>query len=303
MTESATCQQTVTGCGEVEVVPVAGRIGAVIQGVQLSGDLEQDTVDLIRQAILKYKVVFFRDQHHLDDATHEAFSARLGPLLKHPNAAVAGDSQSILELKSSEGYSAANWHTDMTFMPQVAAFSILRPCVLPSIGGDTLWANTVEAYKRMPEPLKALLDNLWGLHSTQFDFEGHFSEEYKSRLGPYRDKPPSHIIETEHPVVHLHPETGERALILGIWLKRFVGLTNSQSQKLYEIFQEQIELPENTVRWHWQMGDVAIWDNLATQHRSVPDYGDQTRTLRRVTVSGSSVLKSIDGRPSRLRER
>lgn len=283
----------------IAVVPVAGRIGAEIRGMHLSGNLDASTIATIRHAILKHKVVFFRDQGHLDDASHEAFAALLGPLLKHPNAKAAANSESILELKSSEAYSASTWHTDLTFSPQVAAFSILRPCVLPPYGGDTLWANTVEAYNRMPEPLKPLVDSLWGLHSTEFDFDGHFSEAYKSRLGAYRDKPPSNHMVTEQPVVHVHPETGERGLILGSWLKRFVGLTNAQSRKIFEVLQEQIEAPENTVRWHWRMGDVAIWDNLATQHRSVPDIGDENRVLRRVTVAGS-IPVSIDGRSSRL---
>lgn len=292
-----------TATDQIKIAPVTGRIGALISGVTLSGDMEPSVIAAIRSAILKYKVVFFRDQHHIDDATHEAFSSRLGPLLKHPNAKAADGSESILELNTTEAYSASRWHTDLTFTPQVAAFSILRPCVIPEIGGDTLWANTVEAYRRIPEPLKPLIDNLWGIHSTNFDFQGEFSEDYKSRMGEYRDKPPAHFIETEQPVVHVHHETGERALLLGVWLKRFVGLDNAQSRKLFEIFQNIIEAPENTVRWTWQPGDVAIWDNLATQHRSVPDFGDQARVLRRVTVAGQNIPVSIDGKTSRLIER
>jgi len=299
MNDPATKTEGTTSVDCLEIVPVAGRIGAEIRGLHLTGDLDAQTMTYIRRTILKHKVVFFRGQDHLDDASHEAFASLLGPLLKHPNAKSAEGSESILELKTSEAYAASTWHTDLTFSPQVAAFSILRPCILPPCGGDTLWANTVEAYNRLPEPLKPLVDTLWGLHSTQFDFDGHFSKEYRERLGEYRDQPSANHMVTEQPVVHVHPETGERGLILGSWLKRFIGLTTSQSQKIFELLQEQIEAPENTVRWHWRMGDVAIWDNLATQHRSVPDIGDEKRTLRRVTVAGS-VPVSIDGRPSQL---
>jgi len=300
MIDHATKSEPTAECGNLEIAPVAGRIGAEIKGVRLAADLDDNIIASIRQAILRHKVVFFRGQDHLDDNSHEAFSARLGPLLKHPSARAADGSEAILELQTSEAFAASLWHTDLTFIPQVAAFSILRPQVLPACGGDTLWANTVEAYNRMPAPLKNLADSLWGLHSTQFDFDGYFSDEYKQRLGQYADSPAVKQMVTEQPVVHVHPETGERGLILGSWLKRFVGLTTWQSRKIFEIFQELIEAPENTVRWHWQMGDVAIWDNWATQHRSVPDMGDEPRVLRRVTVAGTSVPVSVDGRPSRL---
>jgi taurine dioxygenase len=99
-------------------------------------------------------------------------------------------------------------------------------------------------------------------------------------------------------VVQVHPETGERSLILGQWFKRFTGLTNFDTGKIYEVLQSYVTDPENTVRWQWRMGDVAMWDNRATQHRSVPDFGDAPRKLHRSTVLGT-VATGIDGRRSR----
>ena len=98
-------------------------------------------------------------------------------------------------------------------------------------------------------------------------------------------------------VVRVHPETGERTLVLGNFVQRFVGLSKYDSQKLFDLFQSHITAPENTVRWSWRQGDVVIWDNRATQHYAVNDYGDQHRVVRRATIDGE-VPVSIDGRNS-----
>jgi len=290
-------QNVLDRTGAIEVVHVAGSIGAEIRGVTLAGDLPQDVIDAIRAALLKHKTVFFRDQHHLDDASQEAFAARFGELQRHPMVKAAGGSDALLEL--TEGYSASVWHTDMTFLPDPAAFAVLRPLQLPPIGGDTVWANAAHAYELLPAPLKPLADTLWAIHATNFDFEGNFSEAYRAKMGDYGKNTDKHIARTEHPVVQLHPETGERSLILGSWVKRFAGLNNADSAKIFEIFQSYVTCAENTVRWHWRMGDVAMWDNRATQHRAVPDYGDEPRIFRRATVLGT-VPTAIDGRQSRL---
>jgi len=281
----------------IEVVPVTGSIGAEIRGVKVSGELDADTLDQIRAALLKHKVIFFRDQHHLDDAQQEAFSALFGELQKHPMVKAAGGSNALLELGEGASYAASVWHTDMTFLPDPAAFAVLRPIILPEVGGDTMWANAANAYHRLPEPLKPLADNLWSIHSSDFDFEGSFDEAYKARMDDYGANTKKHPVRTEHPVVQVHPETGERSLILGSWVKRFVGLNNADSARIFEVLQSYVSDPENTVRWTWRMGDVAMWDNRATQHRSVPDHGDAPRKLRRSTVLGT-VPTAIDGRRS-----
>ena len=285
--------------GALEVVPVAGSIGAEIRGVALAGDLPQDTVDAIRSALLQHKVVFFRGQDHLDDHSQEAFAARFGELQRHPMVKAAGDSDALLEL--TEGFSASVWHTDVTFMPDPPAFAVLRPLQLPETGGDTMWANCANAYAKLPAPLRPLVDELWAMHTTDYDFEGNFSDEYRARMKDYGANTKKFVTRVEHPVVQVHPETGERSLILGTWMKRFVGLTKQDSAKIYEILQGHITKPENTVRWHWRMGDVAMWDNRATQHRAVPDYGEDERIFRRATVLGT-VPTSIDGRKSRRLE-
>lgn len=284
--------------GPLDVVPVGGRIGAEIRGVRLSGDLDDATVAAIRAALVRHKVIFFRDQDHLDDAAQEGFAERLGKPVAHPTVPVAPGSRFLLELDSKEGYAASSWHTDVTFVPAYPAASILRAITIPEAGGDTLWANGVTAYQELPEALKTLVDNLWALHSNDYDYAAVFASN-DERLKEYREVFTSTVYETEHPVVRVHPESGERALLVGQFVKRFVGLNSADSQRLLSILQDHITKPENTVRWRWRPNDVAIWDNRSTQHRAIADFGLQRRTLRRATIAGD-VPVAIDGSRSRV---
>ena len=282
----------------LDIVPVAGRIGAEIRGVALSGDLDPVTLAAIRAALVRHKVIFFRDQAELTDQRHEEFAALLGDPVAHPTVPVAEGSRYLLELDSTEGYAASSWHTDVTFVEAYPQASILRAITIPHAGGDTLWANGATAYEELPEPLKTLVDGLWAVHSNKYDYAAALGTKDAKRSEEYSKIFASTVYETEHPVVRVHPETGERSLLLGHFVKQFVGLNPADSQRLFSVLQDYITKPENTVRWRWRAGDVAIWDNRATQHRAVADFGLQRRTLRRATVAGD-VPVAIDGRLSR----
>jgi alpha-ketoglutarate-dependent taurine dioxygenase len=283
----------------LEIVPVAGRIGAEIRGIALSGDLDDITIAAIRAALVRHKVIFFRDQFDLDDAKQEGFAARLGKPVAHPTVPVAEGSRFLLELDSKEGYAASSWHTDVTFVDAYPEASILRAITIPEAGGDTLWANGVTAYEELPDSLKTLVDNLWALHTNDYDYAATLGGADRKRIEEHRKVFASTVYETEHPVVRVHPESGERALLVGHFVKNFVGLNSADSQRLFSILQDHITKPENTVRWRWRAGDVAIWDNRSTQHRAVADFGTQRRTLRRATIHGE-VPVAIDGSRSRV---
>ncbi|HKT77308.1 MAG TPA: TauD/TfdA family dioxygenase, partial [Sphingobium sp.] len=261
----------------LDIVPVAGRIGAEIRGVALNGDIDDATLAAVRAALVRHKVIFFREQHQLDDAAQEAFAERFGEPVAHPTVPVVPGSQYLLELDSKEGRAASSWHTDVTFVPDYPEASILRALVVPSAGGDTLWANTASAYEELPEHLRQLADTLWAVHSNLYDYAAVRTDATDEALKRYQQVFASTVYETEHPLVHIHPESGERSLILGHFFKNFVGLSQADSQRLFAIYQEHVTRPENTVRWRWQPGDVAIWDNRATQHRAVADFGLQHR--------------------------
>lgn len=286
---------------ELEIAPVGGVIGAEVRGLALSPNLSDDQVGAILDALYRHKVLFFRDQHQLDDASQEAFAKRLGRPVAHPTVPVAEGSSYLLELNSEHGGRANSWHTDVTFVPNYPAASILRAVVSPESGGDTTWADTTAAYERLPRPLKVLADNLWAIHTNAYDYAGNRPEVDEARLRRHREVFASTVYETEHPVVRVHPVTGERTLLLGHFIKQFVGLSSADSLRLFQILQEHVIKLENTVRWRWRAGDVAIWDNRATQHYAIDDYGDQRRVMRRVTIAGD-VPSSIDGRFSRVRQ-
>ena len=283
-----------------EINPIGGRLGAEIRGVRLSSDLPQAVITAIQAAVHQYKVVFFRDQQHLDDAAQEAFATRFGAPVAHPTVPVAEGSSYLLELNSERGGRANSWHTDVTFALNYPKASILRAVVSPASGGDTVWSNTVAAYERLPGPLKLLADDLWAIHSNDYDYAAQRPELKTSEQAErFRAVFASTIFETQHPVVRVHPVTGERSLVLGHFIKSFFGLSNADSRAVFDVLQGHVEALENTVRWRWREGDVAFWDNQATQHYAVNDYGDQHRVMRRVTLAGD-IPVSIHGQESRV---
>lgn len=282
---------------DLDIRPIAGSIGAEIRGVNLGVPLSSATVSSIRQALLRHKVIFFRDQSDIDDESHEAFASRLGKPVAHPTVPVAQGSNYLLELESKEGFAASNWHTDVTFVDAYPEASILRGIVIPEAGGDTLWANTAVAYETLPDGLRALADTAWALHTNLYDYASQ-SGRTKAQIEQHKSVFASTVYETEHPVVHVHPETGERNLLLGHFVKNLIGFSPADSQRLFQILQDHVTRPEHTVRWRWRPNDVAIWDNRATQHRAIADFGKQHRHLRRATIAGT-VPVSLDGQRSR----
>lgn len=282
----------------VTVRQLGGRIGARIDGVRLGADLHPDTVGTIRSALLAHKVVFFRGQDQLDDDGHLGFAERMGPLTTaHPT--VNTGSSRVFRVTADRGMAANAWHTDVTFVDRIPAISVLRGVTIPPFGGNTVWANTVAAYDALPASLKALVDGLWAVHTNSYDYAQRDEEAEQPDANYTREDFTSTIFETEHPVVRVHPETGERSLVLGHFVKGFVGLNTSESHALFQLLQHRITKLENTIRWAWQPGDVAMWDNRATQHYAVADFGDSPREVRRITVGGD-VPVGIDGRRSRV---
>jgi alpha-ketoglutarate-dependent sulfate ester dioxygenase len=283
--------------GQLEVAQIGGEIGAVVSGLRIGADLDPAAVAEFRAALLKHKVVFLRDQDHATDNDQYDFAAQLGEVTS-PHPTIKGDGKAILPIDSEQG-KANSWHTDVTFVDRVPAISVLRAITLPPYGGTTVWANTVRAYETLNPALQALVGQLRAVHSNQYDYsierpqiggldvkEESYREEFRHRL-----------FLTEHPLVRVHPETGEPSLLLGHFAQSFPGLSSTDFQDLFGLLQRHITRLENTVRWNWQPGDIAIWDNRATQHYAVADYGDHARCLHRITVAGD-VPVDLDGRPS-----
>jgi alpha-ketoglutarate-dependent taurine dioxygenase len=286
---------------QLTVTKLGSRIGAQVDGVKLGGDLDRATVDEIRQALLAHKVIFFRGQHHLDDQQQLAFAGLLGTPIGHPAAgALAAKNAPVITPINSDYGKANRWHTDVTFAANYPAASILRAITLPGYGGSTLWASTAAAYDQLPEPLKCLVENLWATHTNRYDYvPDEVTLSMSDTQKAFRQAFEKKDFRTEHPVVRVHPETGERTLIAGDFVRSFVGLDSHESQVLFELLQRRITVPENTIRWNWEQGDVAMWDNKATQHRAIDDYDGQHRLMHRVTLMGD-VPVNVHGERSRV---
>jgi taurine dioxygenase len=280
------------------------RIGAELTGVTLRTASDADIAQ-VRSALLAHRVVFMRRQD-LGAREQIDFARRLGPLTQgHPTLPIVDGEELILDLDSLAGGAANHWHTDVTFVDRPPMFSILRAMILPELGGDTLWANTVAGYQDLPDDLRQLADGLRALHSNGHDYGQADVVALRAKVGEVRLANlaafVAQVFETEHPVVRVHPETGERALLLGGFAHRLVGHGAAESADLIRILQSYVTRPENIVRWHWEVGDVAIWDNRATQHYAIYDYDDDRRRMQRVTTQGTPI-EGLDGRPSKTHE-
>jgi alpha-ketoglutarate-dependent sulfate ester dioxygenase len=276
----------------LQVTPLGGRVGALIEGVQLSGGLTGEEVAAIREAMLRHKVIFLRDQHG-GSAALEGFAELLGEPVPY---SYTDPPEGLSYTWEFDEIRSDHWHADLCWHIDPVAIGILAPATLPERGGNTIWSNTAAAYEEMPEPLRAMAERLWAVHSAKKPIALSFpnpSEEELAIQGRFG----SEVTGARHPVVRVHPETGERVLFAGNVVYYFEGFARTPGQHIYELLQYYVTRPENTIRWHWRMGDVAIWDNRATQHYGVRDYGDERRTMRRISLKGS-VPVSVDGTPS-----
>ena len=283
----------------IEVRPTTVFTGAEIFGVDLKQPLAPGVAEAIWAALLKWKVVFFRDQH-IDHAQHVAFARRLGqPTIGH---VLYGHEQGFPEVysvaKKRERHTHAEpdpirpwsgWHTDLTTLVNPPAASILRSVTVPPYGGDTQFTNLAAAYAALSPTMRKFLDGLRGIHG------------YGKVTGNALQQTNRKSFSSEHPLVRVHPETGERVLFVSpAFLRSIVGLTARESQQLLELLWEHIVRPEFVTRFRWNAGDVAMWDNRATAHLAPEDVfeTDFDRQLYRVTLVGD-IPVGVDGVPSR----
>ncbi|MFD4137764.1 TauD/TfdA dioxygenase family protein [Streptomyces sp. NPDC058572] len=276
---------------------VGGRIGAEVLGVDISTDLDPAIVSEINAALLEHKALFFRGQQ-LDDAAQIRFASLFGELTTaHPTVPPVDGQPHILPVDGDEGIRANQWHTDVTFVRTPPKASTLRSLVVPPYGGNTLIANSAAAYRDLPDALRELADGLRAVHTNAYDY----AEPKSEKAAEHRRRFVSTKYRTEHPVVRVHPESGERGLFIGGFAQSLVGLSPSESRDILRILQSYVTRPENVVRWTWAPGDLVLFDNRITQHYAPDDYGDLPRLLHRVTVAGD-VPVGVDGETSRVLE-
>ncbi|WP_370947732.1 TauD/TfdA dioxygenase family protein [Amycolatopsis sp. cg5] len=274
----------------IDIRKITGRIGAEVIGIDPAGDFD---VQFVKDALHEHKALVFKNVS-LDDEGQLRFAARFGELTKaHPTVPSVDGAPAILPVDSEEGR-ANQWHTDVTFVVAPPKASTLRSLVVPPYGGETLIANTAAAYRDLPSPLRAFADTLRAVHTNDYDYvQPSLSDKEKAR----REVFVSQKFRTAHPVVRVHPETGERGLYIGGFAQRIVGLSTTESRDILRLLQSYVTRPENIVRVSWEPNQLVLFDNRITQHYAIDNYDDLPRRLHRVTVAGD-VPVGVDGERS-----
>lgn len=266
----AEVQRTPVGAAAEDVVVrrLAPALGAEVTGLDLTG-ADDAMAELLRKMLLEHKVLFFPGQH-LDQAAHVALGRFFGPLEGHPNLQNPFiEYPEIFELAASKGGIADEWHTDLTFLPEPSVMSILNMVTCPDVGGDTMWTSLSAAFGDLSAPMRELCSGLTALHDAH-------PHDRSDRMAI-------------HPVVRVHPETGERCLYVNQhFTRRIVELSAAESDVLLAHLTSFVASERFTVRYHWTPGTIAMWDNRCTQHHVLNDFEGE-RVIQRVTVMGDVV--------------
>jgi taurine dioxygenase len=273
------------GYRTIRVAPLAGTLGAEIHGVDLAGDLSDQTVAEIRRAWLAHLVVFFRDQH-LDPDAFLAFARRIGEPVEYPFVkGIEGYPEiiAVTKLPHEKVNFGGIWHSDTVYLERPPMATLLVAREVPPVGGDTLFANMYAAFDACSAALQEVLCRLRAVNTSAL------ADVSKTREDRMRDDGQEIGVEyvAEHPVVRTHPETGRRALYVNVaHTARFAGMTEEESRPLLRYLFEHSVRPEFTCRFRWAVGSLAMWDNRCAMHNPVNDYHGLTRRMHRITLAG-----------------
>jgi taurine dioxygenase len=286
------------GPGSIAVEPLTTTIGAELSGVDLGEAARDDDLFAeLKGLLLEHKVLFLRDQD-ISRADHVAFAKRFGPLEDHPVVGSDPDHPGLVriykDLDSKPEHYENAFHTDATWRECPPMGSVLRCIECPPVGGDTIWVNMAEAYRRLPEHVKAQIAGLRARHSIEASFGAALPAEKRRDLH-------ARFPDAEHPVVRTHPETGEKVLFVNAFTTHFVNYHTPDNVRfgtdyspgasdLLNYLIRQAAIPEYQVRWRWQPNSVAIWDNRATQHYAVMDYWPAVRKMERAGIVGDQPI-------------
>lgn len=279
----------------MQINPLTCAIGAELVDVQLADALRDDGLFAeIKTALLKYKVLFLRRQS-ISRAEHVGFARRFGELEDHPVVGSDPEHPGLVQIyktpdKPLDRYENS-WHCDATWREVPPMGCVLRCVECPPVGGDTMWANMALAYEMLPSHIKDVIAPLRARHSIECTFGAAMPAQKRLALK-------AQFPDAEHPVVRTHPETGEKVLFVSGFTTHFtnfhtpanvrVGQDFTQgSSSLLQFLISQAAIPEYQVRWRWEPGSIAIWDNRATQHYAVMDYPPSHRKMERAGIIGT----------------
>lgn len=267
------------------ITPLSSTIGAQINGVDLTQPFTDEVRSFVYQTLLDWKVVFFRDQD-ISIEQHLNFGRLFGELEVHPFAKSVESHPELLNIRHDEEHPGGEnlWHSDVTWREAPSLGSILHLKKVPTVGGDTLFADMHAAYQGLPDDIKEAVTGRVARH----DFSA-----FRNRL-KLRGVPEEKLIEfdaqypnPEHPVIRTHPDTGAPSIYVNrAFTRQILDISKEESNRLLEKLYAQASHPEYQCRFQWQPNSIAFWDNRACQHYAVSDYWPQERVARRVTIVG-----------------
>lgn len=261
--------------------PLGATIGGEISGCRISDELPDAVISELRQALLDYKVLFFREQP-MSAAEHLGFARRFGELEIHPFIPPNPEHPELVHFEKSAdvgGYENG-WHSDVSWRECPSMGAILRAIEVPPTGGDTLFCDMSAAYEGLDEETKLEIEGLVAVHDYTRSFGHQVSDENKHEM---RERFPA----IEHPVVRTHPETGRKLLYVNrFFVDHIVGLEPEASVAMIDLLSKQAELPEYQCRFRWEPCSVAFWDNRAVQHYAASDYWPEVRIMERASIVG-----------------
>jgi taurine dioxygenase len=267
----------------MEISRLTGRLGAVIEGVDLE-TIDDETFDALHEAVISHQVVFLRDQT-LSDEGQRALAARFGTPTVYPLAKHFGGTEYLhtIEDTAESPPDADEWHMDITWIDRHPKVAILTALVIPSFGGDTMWSDLYGAWDRLSPIMKTMLTPLEVHHSPGAAFWEAVGRNSTLDVAELQAAFPGAV----HPLVRNHPATGRTLLNLsGTFMDSVVGMERAEADWFLTWLRSRVDDPNLQVRWQWREGDVAIWDELSTNHRALSDHFPQHRKMRRCTVDG-----------------
>lgn len=288
----------------------SGLLGDIVEGVDLTEDLDESAFADIERHFNDKGLLVFRDQR-LAPEQHIRFSRRFGNLEIHvvkqyllPGHPEIFKVSNLVENGKRVGASAEYWHSDLTYVAIPARCSLLYAIETPvdvdgTPLGDTLFASTSAAYDALPESMKRRIEGLVGIHR----FSDVYNREQQRRAaaglppmagGPQTQTPVSEIKaqtpDVHHPMVRTHPFTGRKCLYVNEgFTVGIVGMPEQESGALLNELFAHCTRPEFVYRHKWRNGDLVMWDNCSTIHKAAGNYGPQhRRMLYRTTVTGTA---------------
>ena len=273
---------TITSSG-IKIQKYSPNLGAIITGVDLSKEINEDQYKDIHKAFLDNQVLFFQNQNEIAPEIHLKLGKLFGELHVHPAAPSMPGYPEIFEIHAHKNSKVANgefWHSDVSCDIEPPLGTMLQLHILPETGGDTMFSDMYSAYNELSDKYKSLLNGLVAIHESEHLYSGRYEDR-----GVNRDNIKTPV--ANHPLIRTHPITGKKAIYVNrTFTTGIEGMNKNESSSILEFLFEHCEHVNFQIRYRWNKNDMAFWDNRCTMHRAIWDYWPNERKGRRVTIKG-----------------